>query len=190
MPAVCTSRDASKSRAASKAPFARINRGRDNAKPVAVARLYNCLLDACPVRRHDKARAVRVEQHPHIRCRRESIAITPAKVGWAAEALDASGGEVCRREVSQQRAHAAWHGTFRVVDAVPRLAHGIRTRIMRGQLLVGYGPTAVGDPGAMLELYKSNGTQRPPQMVVEPPNRRCRYLSGGLCSKGSATSPS
>jgi hypothetical protein len=35
----------------------------------------------------------------------------------------------------------------------------------------------------------SNGTQRPPQMAVEPPMRRCRYLSGGLCSFSSTTSP-
>ena len=36
----------------------------------------------------------------------------------------------------------------------------------------------------------SKGMQRPPQIAVEPPKRRCRYLSGGLCSLSSATSPS
>ena len=36
----------------------------------------------------------------------------------------------------------------------------------------------------------SNGAQRPPQIVVEPPNRRCRYRCSGLCRRSSATSPS
>ena len=127
--------------------------GRDNIKSIAVERFYRCLLDPCPVRRREKARAVRMKQHPHIRRCREPIPITPAKVGWAAEPFDSRGGEVHRREVSQHRAHAARHCAFRVVDAVPRLTHSIRARIKRGHLLVGYGPTAVRDPGAMLEVH-------------------------------------
>ena len=47
-------------------------------------------------------------------------------------------------------------------------------------------------PGTWLRVSKSMGSkgmQRPPQIVVEPPMRRWRYLSGGLCRRSSLTSP-
>ena len=125
---------------------------RGNAEPVAVERLDHRMPDAPAIVRCNQPRAVCMQQYPHRLCGGEAVAIAPPEIRRATEPLDALGGEVGRREVPQQGAHAAGNGALCVVGAVAGLAHRIGARIVGCHGVVPDGPAAMGNPGPRLEV--------------------------------------